>query len=126
MSFSQDIQNYPPPTELPAMRAGSMDGRHMDCSLALDPVGDIFTDVNTLSVVVSRRDCVVMGIDDLQPALGAWETTLDDTGRIVTFGWIAPPGSANVTYLLTLTANPTKEGRIFVRDWFMSVLPLMG
>lgn len=120
------VQSYPPPTELPAMRAGETDGRYMDCSPALDPVGDRFTDVGTLSVAVSRRDCVAMSTTDLQPAGGAWPTTLDATGRIATFGWIAPAGSAGVTYQLTLMANPTAEGRTFVRDWFLSVLPSMG
>lgn len=126
MLISPVVQSYPVPTELPAMRAGETDGRYMDCSPALAPVGDIITDVSTVSVAVSRRDCKPMTTDDLQSAAGTWDTTIDDTGQVVTMGWIAPAASAGVTYLMTLTVNPTKEGRIFIRDWFMSILPLMG
>lgn len=126
MLISPIIQSYPPPTELPAMRAGETDGRYMDCSPALAPVGDIITDVSTVSVAVSRRDCKLMTVNDLQSASGTWDTTIDTTGQVVTMGWMAPLASAGVTYLLTLTINPTHEGRIFVRDWFMAVLPLMG
>lgn len=124
--ISPTFQTYPPPTELPAMREGQLDARYMDCSPALLPVGDVFTDISTLSVAVSRIDGVEMSDTDLQPAGAGWPSSLDDTGRVPTFGWYAPPGSAGRTYLLTLTASLTKEGRIFVRDWFMSVLPLMG
>lgn len=126
MLISPAIQSYPPPTELPAMRAGELDGRYMDCSPALTPVGDLITDLSTVTVTVTRRDCQEMGVNDLQPAGGAWENALDPTGMIVTMGWSAPPGSAGVTYLLTLQASPTKEGRVFIRDWTMSILPLMG
>lgn len=126
MSFTATFQSYPPPTELPAMRAGETDARYFDCSPALAPVGDAFTDLSTVSITVTRRDGVPMGIGDLQPAGGAWENTLDGTGRIVTFGWIAPPESAGSCYLLTMTASPTKEGRTFIRDWFINILPLMG
>lgn len=126
MLINPTFQSYPPPTELPAMRAGETDGRYMDCSPALAPVGDIITDVSTVSVSVSRRDCVSMTDADLQSAASGWDTTIDDTGQVVTTGWTAPPTSAGVTYLLTLTINPTRQGRVFVRDWFMSILPLMG
>lgn len=126
MPVNPEYQSYPPPKELPAMREGETDGRYMDCSPALAPVGDIITDLSTVSVTITRRDCVAMGATDLQSASGVWESELDATGQVVTMGWSAPIGSANVTYLLTLTINPTKEGRIFVRDWYMSILPLMG
>lgn len=121
-----EVQSYPPPTELPAMRAGELDGRYLDCGPALAPVGDLFTDLSTVSIAVSRLDGVAMTATDLQPAGGAWPPTLDPTGRIPTFGWIAPLGAAGVTYLLTLTCSLTKEGRVFVRDWIMSILPLLG
>ena len=120
------FQSYPPPTELPAMRIGELDGRYMDCTPALAPVGDLFTDLSTVTITVSRRDGALMGLNDLQPAGGAWPPTLDATGRIVTYGWIVPSGTISGTYLLTLTASPTQEGRTFVRDWIMSVIPLMG
>jgi hypothetical protein len=121
-----EVQSYPPPTELPAMRAGELDARYLDCGPALAPVGDLFTDLSTVAVMVTRLDGVAMSGTDLQPAGGAWPPTLDATGRIPTFGWIAPLGAAGVTYLLTLTCNPTNEGRVFVRDWIMSILPLLG
>jgi hypothetical protein len=121
-----EVQSYPPPTELPAMRAGEVDARYLDCGPALAPVGDLFTDLSTLSVTVSRLDGVAMSGTDLQPAGGVWPPMLDATGRIPTYGWIAPIGSAGVTYLLTLTCNPTQEGRTFIRDWKMSILPLLG
>lgn len=128
MSCSVSLyQSYPPPTELPAMRAGELDGRFMDCGPALAPVGDVITDLSTVTITVSHyRDALPMGPNDLQPAGGAWPPKLDATGRIVTYGWIAPPASAGVTYLLTMTVLSTKEGRTFIRDWLLSVLPLMG
>jgi hypothetical protein len=119
-------QTYPVPVELPAMREGEIDARYMDCSPALAPVGDVFSDINTVIVIVSRYDGIPMTELDLQPAIGIWPPSLDDSGQVVTYGWNAPVGSAGRTYLLTLVANPTKEGRRFVRDWFMSVLPLLG
>jgi hypothetical protein len=126
VTISPIFQSYPPPVELPAMRAGETDGRFMDCSPALAPVGDIITDLSTVSVTVTRQDSQTMGANDLQPAGGAWESALDSTGMVVTLGWIAPVSSAGVTYLLTLSVNTTREGRVFIRDWIMSVLPLMG
>lgn len=108
------------------MRATETDGRYMDVGPALAPVGDLITDLSTVSVVVTRLDGVAMTAADLQPAGGAWPPTLDATGRIPTYGWIAPLGAAGVTYLLTMTVSPTKEGRVFVRDWIINVLPLLG
>lgn len=125
-SILPQIQSYPPPTELPAMRVGELDGRYMDCSPALAPVGDIITDLSTITVVVTRRDGRAMGVGDIQPAGGAWPPTLDLNKMVVTMGWLAPPGSAGVTYLLTMTVTPTFQGRTFIRDWFMSVVPLLG
>lgn len=121
-----EVQSYPPPTELPAMRAGELDGRFLDCTPALAPVGDLFTDISTLSVTVTRMDGGAMTANDLQPAGGAWSSTLDAAGQIPTFGWIAPLGAAGVTYLLTLTCSPTKQGRVFIRDWILNILPLLG
>lgn len=118
-------QTYPPPTELPAMRAGELDGRYMDCTPVLAPVGDLFNSIGDITITVARRDGQAVTNGDLQPAGGAWEPLLDTTGRIATFGWIAPVSAAGVTYLLTLSGQ-TKEGRTFVRDWIMSVVPLLG
>ncbi len=119
-------QSYPTPTELPAMRAGETDGRYLDCTPALAPVGDTFTGLNTLSLTISRWDGVLVTSDDLQRAGTAWEDSLDSTDRIPAFGFIAPLAAAGVTYVLTLTASPTFQGRVFVRDWMMSVVPLLG
>jgi hypothetical protein len=127
MTIPLEVQSYPPPTELPAMRAGELDGRYFDVSPALAPVGDLITDLSTVSIAVSHYyDALPMGVNDLQPAGGAWPPTMDATGRIVTYGWIAPLGAAGVTYLLTMTVNPTQEGRTFIRDWTMAILPLLG
>jgi hypothetical protein len=121
-----EIQSYPPPTELPAMRVGETDGRYMDVGPALAPVGDLITDLSTVSVVVTRRDGVTVGATDLRQAGGAWPPTLDATGRIATYGWIAPAGAAGITYLLTMTVTPTQQGRTFIRDWTLAILPLLG
>ena len=126
MTVSVFIQSYPPPTELPAMRAGETDGRYMDCSPALAPVGDVFVDASTITLCVRRVDGKPMTADDLQQAPSAFPPTLDAAGRTFTTGWTAPAGAAGVTYYISLRASPTKEGRTFVRDWMMSVLPLMG
>jgi hypothetical protein len=119
------FQSYPPPTELPAMREGELDGRYMDCTLALAPVSDTFAGVGAVSIAVTRQDGIAMGPTDLASAGGAWLPTLDATGCIFTTGWIATVGSAGVTYILTLTASTT-QGRTFIRDWSMSVVPLLG
>ena len=126
MSGFVQIQDYPPPTELPAMRAGEIDGRYMDCGPALLPVGDFIPSISNVTVTVTRRDGNTLTSADLQPAGAAWQPTLSANGLIVTWGWYAPPTSAGVAYLLTLEANPTQEGRTFIRDWLMSVLPLLG
>lgn len=119
-------QTYPTPTELPAMREGETDGRYMDFSPALCPVGDVIPSLSNVTVVVTRRDGCPMTAGDLQEADASWPPTLDTSGTIVTYGWTAPVGSADSSYTLTVTINPTKEGRTFIRDWFISILPLMG
>lgn len=119
-------QSYPVPTELPAMREGETDGRYMDFSPALNPVGDVIPDLSNVTVVVTRRDGCPMTESDIQEADVAWPATLDETGTILTYGWTAPVGSAGSTYTFTVKINPTKEGRTFIRDWCMSVLPHMG
>lgn len=121
------FQTYPPPTPLPAFRAGEVpDGRYLDCTPALAPVGDRFTSVPAL--MIARIDGTPLDADDLASAGAAWPDTLDATGRIPTYGLVAPAGCAGRTYLLTIsTAGAlTAQGRAFVRDWIMSVLPWMG
>lgn len=119
-------QSYPPPTELPPMRAGETDGRYMDCSPVLNPVSDSFTDITTVSITVTRADAAPMTSTDLQPAASGWTPSLDPTGTIATFGWTAPLTNTGAFYILTLTANPTAADRVFVRDWSMAVVPLLG
>jgi hypothetical protein len=118
------FQSYPAPTELPAFRAGEApDGRYLDCTPALAPVADTFTGVPALTI--TRVNGVPMDVDDLASAGPLWPDTLDATKRIPTYGFVAPSGSASRTYRLTITGN-TAQGRLFVRDWLMSVLPWMG
>lgn len=119
-----ELQNYPPPTELPAMRSGEIAGRYMDCSTVLGPVSDAFVDINALSVTVARMDGASLGVDDLALAPG-WAPILDDTGTIVTYVWSAPTTNIGSSYYLTLS-GPTRNGETFVRDWRMSIVPMMG
>lgn len=125
MSAFLSFQTYPPPTQLPPMRAGETDGRYMDCSPALAPVVDNFGNILDVTITVTRVDAMPMTLTDLQPdpAVGA---SLDPTGMIATFWWIAPADNPGVDYILTLTANQTVGGRLFVRDWSMSIVPLLG
>jgi hypothetical protein len=107
------------------MRAGETDGRFMDCSPALIPIADAFTNILTVSIAVSRADATPMTATDLQPytTIGP---SLDPTGMIATFWWTAPADNTGADYVLTLTANPTAGGRIFERDWLMSIQPELG
>ena len=122
----QTIQSYPPPTELPAMRAGEEpDGRYLDCTPALAPIGDTFTAVPTLTIY--RIDGTETDMTDLASAGAAWPDVLDLTGRIPTYGLVAPASATARTYRLTISADTlTAQGRLFVRDWLISVLPWMG
>lgn len=125
MTAFLNFQTYPPPTPLPPMRAGETDGRYMDCSPALAPVGDNFGNILDVTIAITRADAMPMTATDLQPnpAIGP---SLDTSGMIATFWWIAPVGNTGVDYILTLTANPTVNDRLFVRDWSMSIVPLLG
>lgn len=118
------FQTYPPPTPLPAFRAGEApDGRYLDCTPALAPIGDLFNDIPQL--IIQRINGEPLDADDLTSAGGLWPDVLDATGRIPTYGLLAPIGSASRTYLLTISGL-TGQGRLFVRDWLISVLPWMG
>ncbi len=120
----QTFQSYPPPTELPAMRAGEApDGRYLDCTPALAPVGDQFNGIPMLTI--TRIDGAVLDATDLASAGSAWPDDLDATGRIPAYGFVAPSGAAARTYRLTIS-GATAQGRLFIRDWLMSVLPWMG
>jgi hypothetical protein len=103
------------------MRAGEIDGRYLDCTPALAPIGDFFASIPVLTI--RRIDGAPMTANDLASAGGGWGDTLDATNRVATYGFIA--GSAVATYLLRMTATTT-QGRTFVRDWRMSVLPELG
>jgi hypothetical protein len=118
------FQSYPAPTELPAFRAGEApDGRYLDCTPALAPIGDVFNGIPTL--IIARIDGVALDINDLASAGSVWPDVIDDTNRIPAYGLAAPIGAASRTYRLTI-AGPTAQGRLFVRDWLVSVLPWMG
>jgi hypothetical protein len=120
----QTIQSYPPPTELPAMRAGEApDGRYLDCTPALAPIGDTFDGIPALTI--SRIDGTAIDATDLAPAGADWPDAIDATNRIPTYGLAAPATAAARTYRLTIS-GATAQGRLFVRDWLMSVLPWMG
>jgi hypothetical protein len=117
-----DIQSYPPPTELPAMRAGEIEGRYLDCTPALAPVGDTFTAIPDLAI--TRIDGADLDASiDLRSAGTAWADEIDATNRIPTYGFIA--GTEVATYLLRISGS-TAQGRTFIRDWKMSVLPALG
>jgi hypothetical protein len=115
------FQSYPVPTELPAMRAGELDGRYLDCTPALAPVGDTFVAIPTITI--RRIDGTIVTSDDLASAGSSWPDTIDATNRIPTYGFVA--GVETATYLLRM-AGTTAQGRTFVRDWRMSVLPELG
>ena len=115
------FQSYPVPTELPAMRAGEVNGRYLDCTPALAPVGDRFIQIPVLTI--RRIDGAAMTSADLASAGSAWPDVMDATNRSPTYGFIA--GTNTATYLMTQT-GPTVEGATFVRDWRMSVLPELG
>ena len=124
MSAFLGFQSYPPPTPLPPMRAGEIDGRYMDSSPALAPLADNFGDILDITITVTRVDALPMTLTDLQPYV-AIGPTLDATGTIATFWWTAPIANVGTDYFLMLSAMTT-GGRLFIRDWSMSILPLLG
>jgi hypothetical protein len=127
MSGTTYFQTYPAPTELPAMREGELDGRYMDTTPSLGPVGDRIITLESISIIIARRDAqpIMLGVD-LQLSLAEWPIQVDATGRIVTFGLFAPAGSQLKTYQLTLTVDRTQENRVYKRDWTIAVLPDLG
>jgi hypothetical protein len=119
------FQSYPAPTELPAFRAGEApDGRYLDCTPGLAPTGDTFVSIPTLTI--ARINGEPLDANDLVSAGSLWQDTFKgDTMRIPTYGFIAPAGAGSRTYRLTIS-GATAQGRLFVRDWIVSVLPWMG
>lgn len=103
------------------MRAGELDGRYLDCTPALAPVGDSFTTIPELTI--RHIDGTDMMAGDLTSAGAGWPDTIDATNRIPTYGFLA--GTTVATYLMRITAT-TVQNRTFVRDWRMSVLPELG
>lgn len=119
----------PPPPEprwLPPIRAGEIDGRYVNCGPDLSPFGDSFASIDVLSFGIVRVDGQPTTAADLQQAGTAWPNTLDSTGLIPTVGLTAPSGSAGVTYVVTLTADKTVQNRLFIRDLYIQVAPLLG
>ena len=116
----------PLPVWLPPMRAGETDGRYLNCTPDLGPFGDSFPSLSVLTLTIARQDSRALSAADLQSAGSAWPDTLDSTGLIPTFGLTAPSGAAGVTYQLTLTANTTVQGRLFIRDMYIEIASIMG
>jgi hypothetical protein len=122
--MSYGVTIIQPPATIPSMRAGETDGRYIDCTPDLGPVGDTFAVVPTLTI--TRTDGVAITSADLQSAGAAWPDTLDATKLITTYGLLAPPGSAGQTYQLTITANTTTLGRVYVRDCLITIAAALG
>ena len=116
----------PLPRTLPSMRAGETDGRYIDCTLDLGAASDTIPNINAASITITRQDGNALTANDLQPAGTAWPNTLDSTKLIPTFGFTAPLGAAGVSYKITITVDKTTQGRIFVRDVYMSVVNALG
>ncbi|MDE2470146.1 MAG: hypothetical protein KGL35_15715 [Bradyrhizobium sp.] len=108
------------------MRAGEIDGRYMNCTPDLGPFGDTFPSASVLSYVITRQDGEAVTANDLQQAGASWPNTLDATKLIPTIGLNAPAGAAGVSYQITLTANLTTQNRLFIRDFYIEVVPLLG
>lgn len=116
----------PEPVWQPSLRAGEMDGRYFDCTPDLGPTGDTFPSLSVLSVAITRVDGNETTSADLQSAGSEFPSTLDSTGLIPTFGFIAPITAEGVLYKLTLTADKTTQNRLFIRDWIIRVVSSMG
>lgn len=127
--MSGSRKNIPPPPApvwLPALRAGEIDGRYVNCTADPGCFGDYFPSINDITLTITRQDNRPITSADLQPAGVAWPDTLDITNLIPTFGLMAPAGAAGVTYVLTMTVNPTAQGRLFIRDLLMEVVSRLG
>jgi hypothetical protein len=122
--MSYGVTIIQPPVQIPPMRAGETDGRYIDCTPDLGPVADKFSVVPVLTI--TRADGIATTSADLQSAGSAWPDTLDATGLIPTYGLTAPAGSAGVTYQLTITADTTADGRLFIRDCLITVAASLG
>ena len=111
------------PVMLPPMRAGEIDGRYIDFTADLGPVGDQIVSINDVTIDILRRDGFPMTASDLALAGPDWPNTLDATHLVVTIGLTAPTAAS---YKLTLTVNKTMQGRLFIRDLTLDVLAAMG
>jgi len=126
MSGATNYNLSPPPVVWPSMRAGEGDWRVLDCTPDLGPVSDTIPSTGVMTVAISRMDGALMTANDLQTGGSNWPNTLDSTGLMPSLGFSAPAGAAGVIYIITLTVNKTTQGRLFIRDIFLSVLPRMG
>lgn len=108
------------------MHAGEIDGRYVDATLDLGPAGDAIPSPSALAVTISRLDGKPMTADDLALAGSEWPICLDATGLIPSIGFNAPAASAGRSYKITLTVTKTVQGRLWIRDVLMSVMPVMG
>jgi len=116
----------PTPVALPSIRSGETDGRYIDCTPDLGPLGDYIPNVNVVSLAMAREDGQPLGPLDLQPAGSQWPTTLDETGLVITFGFIAPANAPDAVYELTLKVNTTNSGRVFIRDFVIAMVSALG
>lgn len=114
------------PIELPAIRAGEIDGRYINLTADLGAVEDSIPSLNVVSIAITRRDGFAMTVDDLALAGSSWPNTLDATGLILTIGLAPPATAAGSSYRLTLTVNKTLQSRLFIRDLTIDVLAEMG
>jgi hypothetical protein len=116
----------PAPRWLPPIGVGEIDGRYMNCAPDLGNVKDTFPSASVLSYVIANLNGQPITANDLQEAGSQWPNTLDSTGLIPTIGLLAPSGAAGNSYSITLTANKTTQGRLFIRGFYIEVVPLLG
>ena len=111
------------PVTLDPLRAGETDGRGVGIVYDLQTTTDTVTAIN--SVVITRQDGAPM-VSGTDLALdGAIPPSIDPTGLIVAV-WCQPPlGAAGSAYVVTLSVT-TAQGRVLLRDAYITVLALMG
>lgn len=129
MSGTKTTVTGPPPPEprwLPPIGAGEIDGRYMNCTPDLGPFRDTFPSNSVLSYVITNMNGQPITASDLQQAGSAWPNTLDPTQLIPTIGLNAPAAAAGNSYQITLTANKTTQGRLFIRGFYIEVVPILG